>query len=145
MVKTHRSYTVDEAARALGVAKGTIRRWLKSGKLSAIEGLRPALILGRELAGFLDKRRKPKQSCALQECYCLTCRAPRETAGGMADITLHANGGGNLRALCAVCSGIMHKRVSSATIPALQTILDVAIQQASSRIGKRAFPCPNDH
>ena len=47
MVKIHRSYTVDEAARGLGVAKGTVRRWLNSGKLSAIEGLRPALILGR--------------------------------------------------------------------------------------------------
>lgn len=136
MVKIHRSYTVDEAARALGVAKGTIRRWLTSAKLSAVEGLRPALILGSEIACFLDKRQKPKQVCALQECYCLTCRAPREPAGGMADIILHANGGGNLRALCAVCSGIMHKRVSGTAIPALQAILDVAIQQALPRIGK---------
>ena len=136
MVKTHRSYSVDEAARALGVAKGTIRRWLKSGKLPAIEGLRPALILGRELAGFLDKRRKAKQPCVLQQCYCLACRAPREPAGGMADITLHTNGGGNMTALCSTCSSIMHKRVSGTAIPALQAILDVAIQQASSRIEK---------
>ena len=136
MIKTHRSYTVDEAARALGVAKGTVRRWLKSRNLAAIEGLRPALILGSELARFLYNRRKPKRSCALQECYCLTCKAPREPAGGMADIIPHTNGGGNLRALCAVCSGIMHKRISGTAIPALRATLDVAIQQASSRIGK---------
>jgi DNA-directed RNA polymerase specialized sigma24 family protein len=30
-IKTHRSYDVTEAARALGVAKGTVRRWLKDG------------------------------------------------------------------------------------------------------------------
>jgi DeoR/GlpR family transcriptional regulator of sugar metabolism len=30
-IKIHRSYDVTEAARALGVAKGTVRRWLKDG------------------------------------------------------------------------------------------------------------------
>lgn len=43
-VKVHRSYTVDEAARLLGVTKGTIRRWIGAG-LPAITDRKPFLIL----------------------------------------------------------------------------------------------------
>jgi excisionase family DNA binding protein len=35
-IKIHRNYTVEEAARTTGCAKGTIRRWIKSGALPAI-------------------------------------------------------------------------------------------------------------
>jgi excisionase family DNA binding protein len=106
-VKRHRSYTVDHAARVLGVAKGTVRRWLKGG-LPGVAGRRPVLILGADLAEFLDGRRARKQTCELHECYCFTCRAPRAPAGDMADFIPLSSTSGNLRARCCTCIGVMH-------------------------------------
>jgi excisionase family DNA binding protein len=102
-VKYHRSYTVDQAARVLGVAKGTVRRWLKGG-LPAVACRRP---VGADLAEFLDGRRARKQTCELLECYCFTCRAPRAPAGDMADFIPLSSTGGNLRARCCTCIGVM--------------------------------------
>src|SRR6478735_5376453 len=39
-VKIHLSYSIEEAARCVGVHKNTVRRWLSSG-LSAIDARRP--------------------------------------------------------------------------------------------------------
>jgi hypothetical protein len=50
-VKVHRNYTVEEVAKLYGVHKNTVRDWLKAG-LPKIDGRRPILILGRQLAGF---------------------------------------------------------------------------------------------
>ena len=79
-VKVHRSYTVEEVARLFGVHKTTVRGWLKAG-LPRIDGRRPILILGRELAGFLHARRdRRRQRCRSGELYCFRCRAPRRCA-----------------------------------------------------------------
>ena len=43
-IKTHRNYTVDEVAKALGVSKGTVRRWIKCG-LPVLKERKPMLIL----------------------------------------------------------------------------------------------------
>lgn len=143
-VKRHRSYTVDEAARVLRVAKVTVRRWLKCG-LPAISDRKPLLILGADLAQFLEGRRARKQTCALSECFCFTCRAPRSPAGDMADFIPLSSTSGNLRALCCDCTGVMHKRVSLAKLPDLCAILDVTIMQARERIGEMTKPSTNDH
>lgn len=135
-VKIHRSYTIGEAARVIGVAKGTVFRWLKSGDLSAITDQRPNLILGSDLAGYLKARRKPKQKCALIECYCVTCRAPRQPAGNMADVRPSPNGTANLSALCSTCGGWMHKRVSGAQLARLRALLDLNNQASATTHSK---------
>lgn len=56
-VKIHRNYSVEEIADLFGIHKNTVRRWVKEG-LSVIDGKRPMLILGRDLAAFLKERRK---------------------------------------------------------------------------------------
>jgi excisionase family DNA binding protein len=55
-IKIHRNYTVEEAARATGCAKGTIRRWIKSGALPAITDRKPNLVLGGDLFDYLKAR-----------------------------------------------------------------------------------------
>lgn len=40
-IKIHRNYTVEQAASVTGCAKGTIRRWIKSGALPAITNRKP--------------------------------------------------------------------------------------------------------
>ena len=110
-----------------------------------IRDQQPALILGDDLISFLAARRPQKQSCKLDECYCFSCRAPRPAAGRMADVTTNGTTTGNLRALCATCLTVMHKRLSVSKIPELQRLLDVTITQAAPRLSQRLSPCLNDH
>ncbi len=56
LVKIHRSYTVEDAAKVLGKHKNTVRNWFKDG-LATIDNKRPMLILGQDLVAFIKKRR----------------------------------------------------------------------------------------
>lgn len=143
-VKLHRNYTADEAARVLGVSKGTVRRWVKNG-LPALTERRPILILGRDLIAFLDKRAARRAPCNPDECYCFSCRAPRKAAFGAVEYMPITATGGNVRALCAECSTVMHKRISKAQLAALSANLDVTIMQAHEPLSDSHKPCVNDH
>ena len=143
-VRLHRNYSVDEAARAVGVSKGTMRRWTKAG-LPTIADRKPILILGSDLLGFIKLRRLPKQRCRLDECYCFSCRAPRRSAFDAVEYMPLTPTSGNLRALCAVCTTVMYKRISMASLAALEAILNVTITQADRPIVKCDEACLNDH
>ncbi|MDQ3246746.1 MAG: helix-turn-helix domain-containing protein, partial [Pseudomonadota bacterium] len=60
-VKVNRSYTVEEAAEAVGATPQTVRIWIKSGLL-ALEGQRPVLILGWALKDFLARAGQHQES-----------------------------------------------------------------------------------
>jgi hypothetical protein len=143
VVKSHESYTVDEVARNQGVAKGTVRRWLKTG-LPALNEKRPCLILGGDLVDFLKGRKTPKQTCKPEECYCFRCKAPRKPAFAEAEYQPITPTNGQLIALCE-CSTLMHKRVSLATLDALKGILQITIRQQAKPIGKGEHASLNDH
>ena len=102
-IKMHRSYSVDEAARILGKAKGTVRRWLKGG-LPAVNDQKPSLILGEDIIEFLTLQKAPAKKCTLFECYCVKCRTPRRPAGDIAEYVPITPKTGNLRALCRSAS-----------------------------------------
>ena len=144
-IKIHRNYTMDEVARALSVAKGTVARWIKSGHLSAIKDHRPFLILGKDLADFRQAKKANKQKCGLAECYCFTCRAPREAAGRMAEYWCATDKTGHLRALCATCNGWMNKRFSLARLHEFHAALDLTNTHPPQRIMKGNEPCLNAH
>jgi hypothetical protein len=114
-IKSHRSYTVEEAARGIGVAKGTVRRWIKQG-LPSITDKKPALVLGADLIEFHRLQKKPKQSCLPHECYCVKCRKPRSPAGGMAEYVPLTATSGNLRAICPDCLKLMYRRVANRNV-----------------------------
>lgn len=132
-VKIHHNYTVEDASRVVGVSKGTVRRWLKSG-LPSINDRKPVLILGGDLSDFLKARSKPKARCDLTECFCFRCRVPRMPAENMADFIPLKPTGGNLRALCGTCGTLMHKRVSDDQFKALRVILDVSVMEPPAHI-----------
>jgi hypothetical protein len=116
LVKTHRSYTVEEVAGLFGIHKNTVRIWIKNG-LALIDSKRPLLILGNDLVEFLQKRRtKHKQPCKPGELYCVRCRVPRSAAEGMAEYAPINGKTGNLIAICPACTAIMNRRVSLAKI-----------------------------
>ena len=127
-IKRHRSYTVDEAARALFVTKATIRNWIKDG-LPVLNDQRPLLILGHFLINYLKDRAPKKQTCALDECFCLACRMPQKAAFRTFECKPLNASTSNLRALCSRCSTVMHKRVSTSNLERLKAISDVTVEQ----------------
>ena len=143
-IKRHRNYTVDEAARTVGVAKGTVRLWIKKG-LPVLADQRPMLILGEDLADFLVARTRPKRRCALHECLCFSCREPRSPAFDEVEYHSLSATSGNLRALCSVCATVMHKRLSASRLDALKQILDVKIVEGQRPLSEIDDPCVNDH
>jgi excisionase family DNA binding protein len=132
-VKIHRNYTVDEAARVLGVAKITVRRWIKGG-LPALNDRKPTLILGSDLAKFLSERKTTRQTCQPHECFCVKCRGPRRPAADMAEFIPVTPTVGNLRAICPTCGTLMHRRIRREALESLLGILDLTFAKAPPRL-----------
>lgn len=142
-IRKHRNYTVDEAARALRVAKVTVRRWLKAG-LPAVTERRPTLIVGGDLIAFLASTRPKKHSCAIHQAYCFSCRAPRGPALGEVEISTLRGTTAHLFAMCEVCGTGMYKAVSLAQIIQLKAHATVSIGPGVERIGEHRHPLLND-
>ena len=142
-VKIHRCYTVEEVATLFGAHKNTVRGWLKAG-LPRIDGRRPILILGRQLAGFLHTRReRRRQRCRAGEFYCFRCRAPKRAAARNAEYLAVTALSGNLRATCADCGTRMFRRVSLHKLAAVASDLQVALPQAQQRLMESTNPSVN--
>lgn len=143
LVKIHRSYTVEEAARLLDKHKNTVRKWVKEG-LATIDDKRPMLILGHDLVEFIKKlRTKNKQTCKPGELYCVRCRIPKFPAGDMADYVPVSEKIGNLIAICPDCDSIMNRRVSLARIWEVCANLDITFPKDLRHIVKRTKPSVN--
>lgn len=143
-IKLHYSYTIEEAARTIGVSKGTVRRWLKDG-LPHLADQRPYLILGADLRDFLAKRKKPKQRCELHLCFCFRCQEPKAAAAGMIDYIPRTALSGHIRAICEECGTIMHKAFSAAKLTLLERRADVSFPQGQPCLSDMAKPRGNDH
>jgi len=123
-IKSLHSYTINEAAEVSGVSPRTIRNWATSG-LRLMQDDRPALVRGDDLIAFIKGQRKQrKQRLALDQFYCLRCRAPRPAAGGFAECEVTGNRL-VLIAMCAVCETILRKPVARADLSKLRGLLDI--------------------
>lgn len=143
LAKLHYSYTVEEAARTLGVHKGSIRNWIKSG-LPTVDKTRPVLIMGSELRDWLAKRRRAaKRPCPPGTLYCFKCREPRPPALGMIEYVPMSAKSGMLKALCAGCGTTMHLRARLDAIPTKMPNLDVQIKEAQASLIERTPPSLN--
>lgn len=142
-VKIHRNYTVDEAARLFNVHRNTIRNWIKSG-LATIDERRPTLVLGLDLARFLQARRsRTRQRCGPGQLYCLRCRAPKHPADRQARYVPITPSSGNLRGRCPDCDGAMYRLVSLGKLTAIAGDLEVQGTQAQQRITDTSGPSLN--
>jgi Helix-turn-helix domain len=144
-LRQHRSYTIDEAARAIRVCKATVRRWIRTGLIAPIDTKRPIMLAGADLVTLTRSSTKTKQKCKQDEAYCLACRAPRQMAFQEAEIISANASGANLRALCGVCVTVMHKRVSLNAFPALTSILHLSATQAHRHLIETSQPRSNEH
>jgi hypothetical protein len=143
LVKIHRSYSVEEIAKLFGIHKNTVRSWVKVG-LTTIDDKRPMLILGHDLAAFLQARRlKNKRTCKPGELYCVRCRVPKFPAGDMADYEPVTEKIGNLIAICPDCHSIINRRVSLAKIEEVCGKMDITFPKAMRHIVESTKPTVN--
>lgn len=143
LVKIHRNYTVEEIACLLHVHKHTVRSWIKDG-LPTCDDRRPVLILGVQLADFLNTRRiKNKRPCKVGEFFCFRCQLPRAPAGAMADCLLVTDKIGHLQAICPDCFCIMNRRVSLARLDQFCGILAITLRMAQEQVSNTAQPNVN--
>lgn len=143
-IRKHRSYTTEEAGRALGVAKGSVRRWMKAG-LPHLADQRPFLILGADLIAFLAERDRPKRRCALHELFCFRCHEAKSAAAGMIDFTPYTTKVGTISGLCDTCETLMHKKFSTSKLGLLCLVADVSFPQGDPRIDIITNAGCNDH
>jgi hypothetical protein len=144
LVKIHRSYTVEEAARLFGTHKNTVRAWVKAG-LPTCDCKRPTLILGRDFAAYLQARRtKNKQPCEPGEIYCVRCHAPKRPAGDMAEYQPTTAALGNLIGICPDCEGIIYRRASRTKLPEIQGNLNITFSEAERQLTESDLPIVNN-
>jgi hypothetical protein len=142
-VKLHRSYSTKELATRLGVHKNTVRHWQRNG-LKPIDGNRPVMFQGGAVRAFLAKRNASrKRPCPPGKLFCFRCREHRPPALGMLDYLATTPASGNMRAICAVCDGLMHQRIRLADLPAKMPGLEIQIRQAPQRISGSPSPSHN--
>ncbi len=124
-LKSNFTYTFEEAAEALGVCIGTVRRWARDG-LPHLSSQRPYLILGWALKEFLREREKSRgRKLGPGEVYCVTCKAPRQPMGMMADYVPINDRRARLEAICSECGGVCNRLVSANRKAELARIFDL--------------------
>lgn len=143
-IKGKLSYTIDEAARALGIHRNTVRHWVKKGGLPAMTEARPHLILGDDLVAFLrTKRAARKRKCNAGELYCLRCRAPRRPIPGFVEYRSLTSTRGELVGMCSTCEAILHRFVSTRRVPAIAAEFNLQIELRHESLTDSALPALN--
>lgn len=138
LAKIHRNYTVDEIASLFGVHRNTVREWVKRG-LPTSDSKRPMLILGRDLAAFLQARRlRNKRPCQPGEIYCVRCRVPRSPAGDLAEYQPVTTTLGSLVGICPTCESMIYRRVNLAKLEHVRGKLDITMPEALRHIVESA-------
>lgn len=127
-LRAARSYTIEEAATALGVTTGTVRSWVKSG-LPLMKSRRPFLILGETLRDFLQHRATDaKVNLKPDQMYCLSCKAARTPMGRLVDCIPQTDRTARLMGLCEVCGSTCNRIIGKAQIYQIGRIFDVAMR-----------------
>lgn len=125
------TYTIEEAANALGVTTATIRNYVRRG-LPIMTSQRPYLISGEALRLFLlnerENRKKPLQA---DELFCPSCRKGRRPFGMMVDLFMMSGKSGRLTGLCETCDGPSQRMISTRQIKNFAAIFDIT-EQANS-------------
>lgn len=123
-VRSQTTYTAQEAADILGVAVGTVRRWLRDG-LPALDERRPVLVFGKDLKTWLGKRSTArKRKCRPDEMYCLRCRAPRKPCAGTVQILLRNRKTLLIKGRCNQCNAEMNRGGAVASINQIAKTFD---------------------
>lgn len=143
-LKKSQTYTVPEAAQAVSVSIGTVRRWVRQG-LPLIDENRPYLIHGKVMHDWLGAKAKARKvQCGPRQIYCCKCRDARDILPGSAIIIQRNETKASVRALCHVCGNKMFRHCSKANADAWLTFQRPLAGHALTLIASNAT-LPNDH
>jgi hypothetical protein len=84
LIKSKRSYSINEICSLYGIDRKTCHRWIKNENLEIIEkNVNPLLIMGADLISFI-KKKKIKNKIALKEneFFCMKCHRPVKAKTG---------------------------------------------------------------
>jgi hypothetical protein len=127
-IKANNPYQVDELANAACVSVPTVRNWIRDG-MQLVDNNRPMIVMGFHALDYLNARRaKTKQPMALDQFYCMRCKARRTPFGAMADYVPSSEAGGCLKAICGVCECACNRNVSARDLPDICKVLDVKVR-----------------
>ena len=102
------SYTVQEVAELFGIHAQAVRRWITQG-LPTIDDRKPVLIHGRDLIGFLARRRfDRKRRCRPDEFFCCRCRQPKRARDSAVDINIRNASQLTISGCCEDCGARMN-------------------------------------
>ena len=111
------TYTVDEAAGALGKSIATIRNWVRDG-LPVMSSRKPMLISGAAIREYLkDRYKAAKRPLQSNELTCLSCRAGRVPAGLAVTASLISPKTMLLKGTCSCCGATATRMISEAKVP----------------------------
>lgn len=134
LVKLNRTYDTSQLAACCGVHKNTVLNWRMAG-LEPIDNCKPIIFHGSAVRDFLKNRNaKRKQPCGPGRLYCFRCREPRAPALGLVDYVPLTAKSGNLKAFCAICETVMHRRVCRSALASTMPDLDVQFSERSLRL-----------
>jgi hypothetical protein len=144
-VKRLRTYNVAEAALATGATTQTVRKWLREG-LEAVPGIRPTIVTGADLIGFIKEREAArKRPCGRGRLYCLRCKEPREPAFGEVEYWPDTATTGALKGLCSTCGGWMVRRTTLGRAQAAPSDFKVSFRCGESSLGETSTHRSNHH
>lgn len=113
-IKQKQCYTVPDISVALGVAEGTVRRWVAQG-LPTIDDQRPKLVHGSVLREWLvEKRVNRRTKCGPRQMYCFKCRDARDLLPGSVITTNRNAKSAMIEALCTSCGSKMFRQCGKA-------------------------------
>lgn len=145
-IRTHLSYTYEEAARALSVHRMTVRHWVKHCGLPVLAVRRPHLILGADLIAFLKARRTAqRRKCGPGEMYCLKCRSPRKPAAGLLEYRVYSPSRGAIVGICTDCETLMYRFVSAHRAASLAAEFNMQLEHHHESLSGSANPSLNCH
>jgi hypothetical protein len=78
--RPRRAYSFAEIAEMLGIHLRTVQLWRKEGLKILADGVKPYLVMGRDIQDFLkDRIRKRKKPLQLGQFFCPRCQQPRNS------------------------------------------------------------------
>ncbi|MDG1182661.1 MAG: hypothetical protein P8N30_08085 [Tateyamaria sp.] len=130
-IKKNRLYGYGEAGAALGVNAHTIRSWRSSG-LVVMAATTPHYILGAELIRYVEaKQAKKSVKMAMDQMYCLSCKAPKKPLWGMVDYVPVNDTRGRLTGLCETCESGLQRFVGKGDLSKFGQIYEITIKGMS--------------
>lgn len=114
--RAHLTYDAAEISATFEVTVGTVHGWRKWEGLTPIDGKRPYLFAGRELARFLAAKNKPRQPLMPGHILCVACKAHRRPRGNVARVAPKTATSVNLIGQCPVCECDIYRRTRIAEL-----------------------------